>query len=204
MTNVLFKVSYPAEFHAQTAAEAAVKLHPLVKDRLDEIERIVITTHESAIRIISKVGPLANPADRDHCLQYMTVVALMLGDLTADHYEDAFHLANPLIDELRDKVEIIENIKYSEDYLNPDKRSIANAVQVFFKDASHTENTLVEYPLGHHRRRSDAIPLLELKFRTNLATRFPMQRVNQIFALCNNQQKLENTPVNQFMDLFVI
>ncbi len=204
MENILFKVSFPAEFHAQTAAEAAVKLHPEVKDRLAEIEKIVITTHESAIRIISKVGPLANPADRDHCLQYMTVVPLMFGFLIAEHYEDSFHLANPLIDTLREKIEVIEDENYSKDYLNPDKRSIANAVQVFFKDGSHTENLVVEYPVGHRRRRSEAIPLLEQKFRTNLATRFPAQRVNQITALCNNQQKLENTPVNQFMDLFVI
>lgn len=204
MENILFKVSFPAEFHAQTAAEAAVSLHAEVKDRLDEIEKIVITTHESAIRIISKVGPLANPADRDHCLQYMTVVPLMFGFLIAEHYEDSFHLAHPEIDALREKVEVVEDEAFSQDYLNPDKRSIANAVQVFFKDGSATENQVVEYPLGHRRRRSEAIPLLEEKFRTNLATRFPAHRVNQITTLCNNQQKLENTAVNQFMDLFVI
>lgn len=204
MENILFKVSFPAEFHAQTSAEAAVKLHPETHGRFAEVEKIVITTHESAIRIISKVGPLANPADRDHCLQYMTVVPLIFGHLIPEHYEDSFHAANPLIDELRNKVEVVENPQYSEDYLNPDKRSIANAVQVFFNDGSSTENIAVEYPIGHRRRRTEAIPLLEQKFRTNLASRFPAQRVNTIFALCNNQQKLENTPVNQFMDLFVI
>ena len=153
MENVLFKISFPAEFHAQTAAEAAVRLHPLVKDRLQRISRIVITTHESAIRIISKVGPLANPADRDHCLQYMTAVPLIFGDLVAEHYEDAFHAAHPLIDRLREKMEI-EEPRYSREYLEADKRSIANAVEVFFDDGSSTGQVAVEYPLGHRRRRA--------------------------------------------------
>lgn len=204
MENVLFKISFPAEFHAQTAAEAAVTLHPQVKDRLQDISKIVITSHESAIRIISKVGPLANPADRDHCIQYMTVVPLIFGDLVAEHYEDDFHAANPLIDELREKIEMRENSQYSQDYLDPEKRSIANAVQVFFNDGSSTENIVVEYPIGHRRRREQGIPLLEQKFRNNLATRFPQGRVEKIMALCNQQQQLEATAVHEFMDLFVI
>ncbi len=204
MEHVLFKISFPAEFHAQTAAEAAVILHPQVRERLDRIERIVITTHESAIRIISKVGPLANAADRDHCLQYMVAVPLLYGDLTAEHYEDAFHAAHPLIDRLRDKMEVVENERYSREYLEPDKRSIANAIQVFFDDGSCTEQVAVEYPIGHRRRRAEGIPLLERKFATNLATRFPAQRCERIISLCRDQAALEATPVHRFVDLFVI
>ncbi|MEM7217329.1 MAG: 2-methylcitrate dehydratase [Pseudomonadota bacterium] len=204
MENVLFKISFPAEFHSQTACEAAVTLHPEVKDRLDDIDRIVITTHESAIRIISKVGTLANPADRDHCIQYMTAVPLIFGDLVAEHYEDDFHQQNPLIDELRDKMEVVEEERYSVEYHDPDKRSIANALQVFFKDGSSTEKVAVEYPIGHRRRREEGIPVLEDKFRRNLATRFPAARCEEIYALCKDQAALEATPVNRFMDLFVI
>lgn len=204
MENILFKISFPAEFHAQTAAEAAVTLHPQVKDRLDEIDRIVITTHESAIRIISKKGKLANAADRDHCLQYMTAVPLIFGNLTADHYEDSFHKAHPEIDTLREKMEVIEDERYTREYLEADKRSIANAVQVFFKDGSSTDNIAVEYPIGHRRRRKESIPLLEDKFRANLATRFPAQRCERIFELCREQTDIEMTPVQEFVDLFVI
>jgi len=204
MENILFKISFPAEFHAQTAAEAAVTLHPHVKDRLDEIDRIVITTHESAIRIISKQGKLANAADRDHCLQYMTAVPLIFGNLTADHYEDSFHTAHPEIDTLREKMEIIEDERYTQEYLEADKRSIANAIQVFFKDGSSTDKVAVEYPVGHRRRREEGIPLLEEKFRANLATCFVGQRCEEIFSLCNSQQELEGTPVNEFAGLFVI
>ncbi|MNP03269.1 2-methylcitrate dehydratase [compost metagenome] len=204
MENILFKISFPAEFHAQTAAEAAVILHPQVKDRLGEIDRIVITTQESAIRIISKVGPLTNPADRDHCIQYMTAVPLIFGDLVAEHYEDAFHAAHPLIDELRGKMEIVEDPRYTREYLEPDKRSIANAVEVFFKDGSSSGQVAVEYPIGHRRRRAEGIPLLERKFQANLATRFPAQRCAEIFALCKDQARLEATPVNRFMEMLVI
>ncbi|MEX0902094.1 MAG: bifunctional 2-methylcitrate dehydratase/aconitate hydratase [Pseudohongiellaceae bacterium] len=204
MENILFKISFPAEFHSQTAAEAAVRLHPEVKDRLFDIERIVIHTHESAIRIISKEGPLNNPADRDHCLQYMTAVPLIFGNLVAEHYEDSFHNSHPLIDQLRGKMEIVEEPRYSREYHEPDKRSIANSLQVFFKDGSHTEKVEIEYPVGHRRRRQEGIPLLESKFRANLATRFPASRCAKIFALCENQPALENTPVNEFMDLLVI
>jgi 2-methylcitrate dehydratase len=204
MENILFKISFPAEFHSQTAAEAAVRLHPQVKDRLKDIEKIVIHTHESAIRIISKVGPLNNPADRDHCLQYMTAVPLIFGNLIAEHYEDDFHGSNPIIDELRDKMEIHENPTYTKEYLEPEKRSIANALQVYFKDGNCTEKVEINYPVGHKRRRKEGIPLLEKKFQANLATRFPAKRCGKIFALCKDQRRLEQTPVNEFMDLFVI
>jgi len=203
MENVLFKVSFPAEFHAQTAAECAMILHSQVKDRIDDIECVVITTHESAIRIIDKMGPLHNPADRDHCIQYMTAVPLIFGRLTADDYEDKV-AADPRIDSLRAKMQIMENKQYSVDYLDPERRSIANAVQVFFKDGTSTENVIVEYPLGHRRRREEGIPLLVEKFKDNLATRFSEDRVATILYLFSNPQKLENTPVHDFMNLFVV
>ncbi|MAI32891.1 MAG: 2-methylcitrate dehydratase [Rhodopirellula sp.] len=204
MENILFKISFPAEFHAQTAAEAAVILHPEVKDRLNEINKIVITTHESAIRIISKVGKLANAADRDHCLQYMAAVPLVFGSLTAEHYEDSFHRANPIIDELRDKMEVVEDERYTREYLEPEKRSIANAIQVFFNDGSNTDKVAVEYPIGHRRRRKEGMPLLEEKFRSNLGTRLPSIRCDTVFKMCQDQEKLENTPVYEFMNLLVI
>ena len=204
MEQILFKISFPAEFHSQTACEAAVTLHPQVKDRLDEIEKIVITTHESAIRIISKVGPLANPADRDHCLQYMTAVPLVFGNLVAEHYENDFHDAHPIIDELREKMEIVEDERYSAEYHEPEKRSIANAVQVFFTDGTSTEQVAVEYPIGHRRRRAEGIPVLERKFLDNLRTRFPEKRCEEIMGLCLDQQRLAETPVNEFMELFLI
>lgn len=204
MENVLFKISFPAEFHSQTAAEAAVRLHPEVKNRLNEVEKIVITTHESAIRIISKSGPLNNPADRDHCLQYMTAVPLAFGNLVAEHYEDSFHEAHPIIDELREKMIVEEDERYTREYMEADKRSIANALQIFFKDGTQTEKVEIDYPVGHRRRREEGIPLLEDKFRSNLATRFPVKRVQQIFALCKDQERLEAMPVNEFMDLLFI
>ncbi|MDM3886752.1 2-methylcitrate dehydratase [Pseudomonas sp. BCRC 81390] len=204
MENVLFKVSFPAEFHAQTACEAAVSLHPRVRNRLHEIDRIVITTQESAIRIISKSGPLANAADRDHCLQYMVAVPLIFGHLVAEQYEDAFHANHPSIDRLRERMEVVEDPRFSREYLEPDKRSIANALQVFFKDGSSTEQVVVEYPIGHRRRRAEGIPLLEAKFRANLATRFARQRCEEILAVCKNQQVLEGMAVHRFVDLFVI
>jgi len=179
MENILFKISFPAEFHAQTAVEAAVKLHPDVKDRLQEIDKILIRTHESAIRIISKTGPLHNPADRDHCLQYMVACGLIFGNLTADHYEDDV-ARNPLIDQLRAKMVVEEEPRYSKDYLDPEKRSIANAIQIFFKDGSATELVEVEYPIGHKRRRSEGIPLLIEKFQHNASTRLPGHRVEKL------------------------
>ena len=204
MENILFKISYPAEFHAQTAVEAALKLHPTIRDRLGEIDRIVMHTHESALRIISKVGPLNNPADRDHCLQYMTSVALAFGALTADHYEDSFHAGHPIIDELREKMEIHEEPRYTNEYLQPNKRSIANSIKIWFKDGSCTDRIEVEYPVGHRRRRNEGIPLLEAKFKANLATCFPSTRCEEIFTLCKDQKALENTPVHDFMTMLVI
>lgn len=203
MENVLFKISFPAEFHAQTAIECALKLHPRVKTRLDEVKKIIITTHESAIRIIDKKGPLHNPADRDHCIQYVTAIGLIFGNLTAQHYEDKI-AKDPRIDRLRHKMQCVKNKQYSKDYLNPSKRSIANAVQVFFKDGSKTEKVEVEYPIGHRRRRGEGIPLLVGKFKTNLARRFTAKQQEAILELCLDQKKLETTPVNEFVDLFTI
>src|SRR6266498_895480 len=203
MENVLFKISFPAEFHAQTAVEAAVQLHPEVKDRLGEIKKIEILTHESALRIIDKKGPLHNPADRDHCIQYMVAVGLIKGGLSAADYEDAV-ASDPRIDALRAKMRCIENKRYSRDYLDPRKRSIANQLQIFFRDGTATRKVAVEYPIGHRRRRQEGIPLLEAKFRTNLARRFPEKQRGAILELFRDSQRLEATPVNEFVDMFVI
>ncbi|HEV2009086.1 MAG TPA: bifunctional 2-methylcitrate dehydratase/aconitate hydratase [Burkholderiales bacterium] len=203
MEHVLFKVSFPAEFHAQTAVECAVKLHPKVKDRIDEIEKIVITTQESALRIIDKRGPLSNPADRDHCIQYMTAIGLIQGNLTAADYEEEV-AGDPRVDALRSKMTCVENKQWSRDYLDPSKRSIANAVQIFFKNGAKTENIEVEYPIGHRRRRKEGVPLLEAKFRTNLARRFAAKQQAAILDLCREQRRLEATPVHEFVDLFVV
>ena len=201
MEHILFKIQYPAEFHAQTAVEAAVKLHNNVKDKFNEIDKIVIRTQEPAIRIISKVGTLANAADRDHCIQYMAALGLIFGDLKAEFYEDDFHKEHPLIDKLRDKMEIQEDKRFSADYLDPEKRSIANAIKVIFKDGTSTEDIEVEYPIGHKRRRSEGIPLLEKKFLSNLKTCFDEEKSKSIYSLCTNQQALEKTTVNEFMEM---
>jgi len=200
MENVLFKISYPAEFHAQTAVEAAVKLHPEVGDRIGQVERIVLETQEPGVRIISKDGPLANPADRDHCLQYMVAVALLHGELTAASYEDDFAL-DPRIDALRGKMQVREEPAFTADYYAPDKRAIGNAVQVFFDDGSRTERVAIDYPVGHRRRRAEGVPLLEQKFIDALAGRFPQQRVEAITSLCGDARRLETTPVHTFCDL---
>ena len=202
MENVLFKISFPAEFHAQTAVEAAVILHEQVKDKFDEIEKILITTHESAIRIISKEGILNNPADRDHCLQYMTAIGLLKGDLVAEDYEDDV-ASDPRVDQLREKMFIEEDNRYSQEYLEADKRSIANSIQIFFTDGSSTEKIEVEYPIGHRRRREQGIPLLVEKFERNLATQFSDQRCQEILSLCLDQESLETTSVPEFMNLFI-
>lgn len=202
MEQVLFKISFPAEFHAQTAVECALKLHPQVKDRLDQVERVELTTHESAIRIIDKTGPLHNPADRDHCLQYMTAIGLIFGELTADHYEDRI-ARDPRIDALRGKMVVAEEKRYSRDYLDADKRSIANAVQVIFKDGSRTDRVEVEYPVGHRRRRAEGIPLLVKKFEAALAERFTPARCWQILNVCRNSERLLRMRASEFMDLFV-
>jgi len=203
MENILFKISYPAEFHAQTAVECALLLYPQIKEKLNEIERIEITTHESALRIIDKTGTLDNPADRDHCMQYMLAVAMIEGDLVAEFYEDTFHKKNPLIDELRNKMVLKEDKRYSEDYLADDKRSIANALQVFFKDGSQTEKIEVEYPVGHRHRRQEGIPLLEKKFLNSLELTYSKEHSDRIYSLCLDKEKIGQMPVNEFMDMFL-
>ena len=203
MENILFKISFPAEFHAQTAVECAMALHPEVRDRIDQIERIEIATQESGVRIISKDGPLHNPADRDHCIQYMVAVPLIFGRLTAADYEDSV-AADPRIDALRERMVVTEEPRYTKDYLDADKRSIANAIQVFFTDGSSTDKVEIEYPIGHRRRRAEGIPVLEAKFLAALRTRFPKGQAQRIYDLCQDQDRLMATPLHQFMDLFVI
>ncbi|ABS77985.1 2-methylcitrate dehydratase [Coxiella burnetii] len=203
MENVLFKISFPAEFHAQTAVECALALHDQVKDRLDDVEKIIIKTQESAARIIDKKGPLHNPADRDHCIQYMTTIGLIFGELTAEHYEDEI-AKDPRIDNLREKMEVVENPQFTKDYLDPDKRSIGNSVQVFFKDGSKTEEITVEYPIGHKRRRKEGIPLLLEKFKNSLFTHFIKAQAEKIQLLCEDREKLEEMTVNDFVDIVAI
>ena len=202
MDHVLFKISYPAEFHAQTAVECAVKLHSLVKDRLEQIESIELTTHESAIRIISKQGALHNPADRDHCLQYMVAIGLIYGSLKAEHYEDNI-AANPQIDILRSKMQVIENKDFSKDYLDPEKRSIANAIQIKFKNGSVTDKITVEYPLGHKKRRAEGLPLLLEKFQNNMLTKYSNEKTKNIMDTMLNLEKLMTMNVDSWLNLFV-
>ena len=202
MENVLFKISFPAEFHAQTAVEAALALHPTVVGRLGEIERIAIETQEPGVRIIDKTGPLANPADRDHCLQYMVAVPLVFGRLTAEDYEDDV-ARDPRIDSLRAKMVVTENAGFSRDYLDPNKRAIGNAVQVFFADGSHTQRVAIDYPVGHRRRREEGIPLLVEKFERSLATLFGPAQRGRITAACADQARFEALRVDEFMALWV-
>jgi 2-methylcitrate dehydratase len=202
MENVLFKISFPAEFHAQTAVEAALRLHAAVAPRLAQISRIVIETQEPGVRIIDKTGPLANPADRDHCLQYMVAVPLVFGRLTAADYEDDV-ARDPRIDALRAKMVVTENSDFSRDYLDPDKRAIGNAVQVFFADGSRTERVAVDFPIGHRRRRAEGIPQLVAKFEQSLSTRFGTEQRARIAAACAEQARFEALPVEEFMALWV-
>ena len=203
MEQVLFKISFPAEFHSQTAVECAMQLHPLVKDRIADIKRIRIRTHEAAIRIIDKKGPLNNPADRDHCIQYMVAVPLLFGRLTAGDYEDAV-AKDPRIDALRDKIVCVEDKSYTRDYHDPAKRSIANALTVEFRDGTKLKEVVCEYPIGHKRRRKEGMPVLVEKFKVNLARRFPAKQQKAILDLCLDSERLARTPVNEFVDLFVI
>ena len=203
MEQILFKISFPAEFHAQTAVEAAITLHPQVVGRLDQIERILIETQESGKRIIDKTGPLNNPADRDHCLQYMVAVPLLKGALTAEDYEDSV-AGDPRIDLLRSKMEVVENLDFTRDYLDAAKRSIGNSVRVFFRDGTTTERIAVEYPVGHRRRRAEGIPLLLAKFEKNLRGRIATGEADEILKVCSDRQRLEATSVDRFMDLFVV
>ncbi len=202
MENVLFKISFPAEFHAQTAVEAALSLHAEVAERIDEIETVMIETQEAGVRIIDKTGPLANPADRDHCLQYMVAVPLIFGRLTADDYEDEI-ATDERIDRLRAKMRVSENTEFSRDYLDSDKRAIGNAVQVFFKDGSSTARVRVDYPIGHRRRRSEGLPRLVEKFRRNLATHYVGEQCRRIEAACEDQSALEEMRVQDFVDLWI-
>jgi 2-methylcitrate dehydratase len=202
MENVLLKISFPAEFHAQTAVEAAITLHPQVKDRLDDIERISIETQRAGYEIIDKTGPLANPADRDHCIQYMTAVPLIFGRLTAEDYEDTV-AADPRIDALRDKMQVRENDQFTKDYYDADKRYIGNAVRVFFKDGSETDRIAVDYPIGHRKRRGEGIPVLKDKFARNIATQLDESRCRDLTALANQQQQLAEMRVVDFMAMLV-
>jgi 2-methylcitrate dehydratase len=206
MENVLFKISYPAEFHSQTAVEASMQLHRRLHEMgltAADIEHIRVRTHEACIRIIDKKGPLANPADRDHCIQYMMAVPLLLGHLTAADYEDEV-ARDPRIDALRARIECMEDPQFTRDYHDPEKRSIANAVTVKLKDGRTLDEVVVEYPIGHRRRRQDGIPLLLEKFRRNLARRFPQKQQHAIAELSLDRARLEQTPVNEYVDLYVI
>jgi 2-methylcitrate dehydratase len=200
--NILFKVAFPAEFHAQTGVEAAFALHPTVRERLDEIETIRLETQQSAMRIIVKKGPLHNPADRDHCLQYMVAVGLLKGSLTAADYEDAA-AADPRLDRLRERMVVTEDPRFTADYLDPAKRSIGNSVQVVFKDGRTTEKVTVEYPLGHRRRRAEGLPLVLAKLGRNLRSRLSAQAADRILAACGDRERLERLPVTEFMALFI-
>ncbi|CAJ0778221.1 2-methylcitrate dehydratase [Ralstonia condita] len=206
MENVLFKISFPAEFHAQTAAEAAMTLHTALAKAgrtVDDIERVTIRTHEAAIRIIDKQGPLNNPADRDHCIQYMVAVPLIFGHLRAEDYED--HVArDPRIDVLRKKIVCVEDKQFTQDYHDPGKRSIANGITIQFRDGTALKEVVVEYPIGHKRRRKEGMPLLVEKFRSNLARRFPDRQQEAILRVSLDQKALEAMPVNEYVDLYVI
>ncbi|MDQ2147402.1 bifunctional 2-methylcitrate dehydratase/aconitate hydratase [Alcaligenaceae bacterium C4P045] len=206
MENVLFKISFPAEFHSQTAVECAMDINKLLAQKgksAEDIKQITIRTHEACIRIIDKKGPLDNPADRDHCIQYMVAVPILFGRLTASDYEDDI-AADPRIDTLRDKIVCVEDTTFTRDYHDPEKRSIANAVTVDFNDGSKFDEIVCEYPIGHKRRRGDGIPLLEAKFRTNLARQFPVKQQQRILDISLDQKKLEAMPVHEYVDLYVI
>ncbi|MEY4567243.1 MAG: 2-methylcitrate dehydratase [Planctomycetota bacterium] len=200
MENILFKVAFPAEFHAQTAAEAAIELAPQIANRIDDIAQIKIFTQESAIRIIDKKGPLHNPADRDHCLQYIVAVALLHGSLDSEHYEDKA-ASDPRIDELRNKMIVAEDPRFTKDYLDPQLRSIGNRIQIIFKDGTSTTPVEVEFPIGHRRRRDQAKPLLIKKFKENALCRFSNEKIEKILALWADATALANTRVSTWMDM---
>lgn len=203
MENILFKISFPAEFHAQTAAEAAIKLHPVVKNKLSDISKILLTTQEPAVRIISKTGPLHNPADRDHCLQYIVAVGLLHGDLTARHYEDS--VANDhRIDALRECMIVSEDKQLTTDYYDPSKRAIGNSVQVYFNDGSCTEKISIDYPVGHKNRRQEGLPLLEEKFKTSISNYYSKRQSSHIIDLFCNKEQLFKMPVHELMDNLII
>ena len=200
MENVLFKISFPAEFHSQTAVEAAVTLHPDIINRLDDIDYITIRSHEAALRIIAKNGPLHNPADRDHCLQYMIAIGLLHGNLTAEDYEHDV-AADPRIDVLRDKMRVVEEPQFTVDYHDPNKRSIANALQIFFKDGTQSKEIVVEYPIGHRRRRSDGIPLLIEKFKHAVTAHYDAKQAEKIMVQLLNKTAFEKAALKDIMEL---
>lgn len=202
MENILFKISYPAEFHAQTAVEAAMQLNEAVRDRVDEVERIVIETQEAGVRIIDKTGPLDNPADRDHCIQYMVAVPLVFGRLTAADYEDDV-AADPRIDALRAKMEVRENEQFTKDYFDPDKRYIGNAVQVFFADGTSTDRVEIHFPIGHRERREEGIPVLEKKFVDSVSPKLGKSQWVELEKLAADRDALAGTAVDDFMALLV-
>ena len=202
MENVLFKISYPAEFHAQTAVEAAMLLHPEVALRFDDIERVIIETQEPGVRIIDKTGPLANPADRDHCIQYMVAIPLIFGRLTAEDYEDAI-ASDPRVDALRAKMQVRENEAFTRDYYAPDKRYIGNAVQVFFRDGSSSRRVQVDYPIGHRRRRAEGMPILVRKFEVSVAAHFSPKQTERVKALFGDARRLDAMPVTEFVAALV-
>jgi len=202
MENVLFKISFPAEVHSQTAVEAAMTLHPAVRDRIDDVERVVIETQEAAVRIIDMTGPLDTPADRDHCIQYVTAVPLIFGCLTAADYENDV-ASDPRIDALRDKMEVRENEQFTKDYFDPDKRYIGNAVQVFFRDGSCTDRIAVDFPIGHRERRDEGIPVLKQKFIDSVSSKLAANQWEILNALCADREKLGTTAVDDFMALLV-
>ncbi|MFT6431009.1 MAG: 2-methylcitrate dehydratase [Halopseudomonas sp.] len=201
MENVLFKVAFPAEFHAQTALECALKLHPEVHDRLADVDRIEIETQAAAMRIIDKTGPLDNYADRDHCIQYMVAVPMIFGELTAESYSNEV-AADPRIDALRDKMVVKENPRFTEEYFDPDKRAIGNAVQVFFSDGSKTDKVSIDYPLGHQRRRDEGIPLLEAKFKQAVKGHFGARQAAAIIEIMGDADRLANMDVHEFSALW--
>lgn len=203
MENVLFKISFPAEFHAQTAVEAALALHEQVNDRLDDIERIELQTQESGHRIINKTGPLNNPADRDHCLQYMVAVPLIFGRLTAEDYENKI-AADPRVDQLRQKMTCSTNDRFTREYLEADKRAIGNSVQVFFADGSSTDRVSIDYPVGHQRRREEGLPLLQQKFERYLRGAISQTNAEQVLAACSDQTSFEATTADEMMSLLTM
>jgi len=203
MENVLFKISFPAEFHAQTAVECAMQLHAQVAGRLQEVERIEIETQEAGVRIIDKTGPLANYADRDHCIQYMVAVPLIFGRLVADDYNDDI-AADPRIDALRGKMTVSENPRFTRDYFDPDKRYIGNSLQVFFADGSSTEKVSIDFPIGHRRRREEGIPVLLKKFEAAISAQLPAGNVEKILRASRDASAFERMPINELMDLFVM
>ncbi|MHA2131173.1 MAG: 2-methylcitrate dehydratase, partial [Promethearchaeota archaeon] len=202
MENILFKVSYPAEFHGQTAVEASIKLHPQASNLVEEISKIEIYTQNAGNKIINKTGVLQNPADRDHCIQYMCAIGMLFGDLMADDYED-LRAKDPRIDNLRDKMVVLENPQYTKEYYDPTRRSIANSVQVFFKDGTHSEKIEVKYPLGHKRRRKEAEPHIISKFKKNLSTQFESSLIDELIDLFKDKDRNDKLPIHLLIDLLV-